>query len=558
MDAKRVVILILFLSSLAMLWGNWIAYNESKNAAVVAAQSASRPADGVPQPMASSAAGESKAVAAIAATPSDFKPKGYETAAKAIVKTDNMIVVVSAQGGDIIRVELPKHKLNDGSSKNFVLLQDSGDHLYVANSGLIGEGLPTHKTVYELTAGEYALKDGEDKFELRMKAPTVNGITVTKVLTFHRGSYLIEVRHEINNAGPAELKTTAYFQLARDGKPVEQSAGFLGGVSTFTGPAIYTEESKFQKVAFEDIEKNEAKFVKQAKDGWVAMVQHYFVSGFLPKPGQQREFFTHKIGDDFYGAGVKLPVVVPAGKSASVEVPLYAGPQEQNKLKQIAPDFDLVVDYGWVTIIAVPLFWLLSTIYGFVGNWGWAIILVTILIKLAFFPLSAASYKSMAKMKTLMPRMKQIQERHANDKMRQNQEIMEMYKREKVNPMGGCLPMIIQIPVFIALYWVLLGVVEMRQAPWLGWITDLSVKDPYYILPLIMGVSMLVQTKLNPSSPDPVQAKVMMAMPVVFTVMFLFFPSGLVLYWVVNNILSIAQQWYITRMIEAGGKAAND
>ena len=554
MEAKRVVILILFIFSLGMLWGNWISYKDAKDAASVQTTQSMSAADSGVLSQQVSVKNEVLASAA----PVSTKPVGYESVPKAIVKTDTMTAVVSAQGGDIIRIELPKHKLSDKSDSNFVLLQDSGEHLYVANSGLIGEGLPNHKTMYELASSEYAMKEGEDKLELRMKAPAVNGVSVTKVLTFHRGSYLVDMRHEITNGGTAELKATAYFQIARDGKPVEHSAGFLGGVSTFTGPAIYTEEAKFQKVKFEDIEKNEAKFVKQAKDGWVAMVQHYFVSAFLPKAGVQREFFTHKIGNDFYGAGVKLPVSVPAGKVSSVEVPFYAGPQEQNNLKQIAPGFDLVVDYGWVTIIAVPLFWLLSTIYGFVGNWGWAIILVTILIKLAFFPLSAASYKSMAKMKTLMPRMKQIQERYANDKMKQNQEMMELYKREKVNPMGGCLPMLIQIPVFIALYWVLLGVVEMRQAPWLGWITDLSVKDPYYILPLIMGASMLIQTKLNPSSPDPMQAKVMMAMPVIFTVMFLFFPSGLVLYWVVNNILSIVQQWYITRMIEAGGKAAND
>ncbi|MEN9489886.1 MAG: hypothetical protein RJA63_335 [Pseudomonadota bacterium] len=553
MDTRRVILLVVFAVSMMMLWNNWAIHNAPKKAAALATQSASAEATGIPQPMASSPESTANAVA-----PAEIKAANYDAAAKAIVKTDNLIAVVSAQGGDIIRVELTKHKATGDLSKNYQLLQDAGDHIYVANSGLIGEGLPNHKTVYALQPGEYSLKDGEDKLELRMAAPVVNGVAVTKVLTFHRDSYLVDVRHEINNATDNPIKTTAYFQIARDDKPVEHSTGIFGGVTTFTGPAVYTEAGKFQKVEFSEIAEGKGKYVKEAKDGWIAMVQHYFVSAYLPKGDSPREFYARKISDGFFGFGVKMPVSVEAGKSASIEVPLYAGPQEQSKLKALAPGFDLVVDYGWVTIIAVPVFWLLSTIHTFVGNWGWAIILVTLVIKLAFFPLSAASYRSMAKMKTLMPRMKQIQERNANDKMKQNQEMMELYKREKVNPMGGCLPMVIQIPVFIALYWVLLGVVEMRQAPWLGWITDLSVKDPYYILPLIMGASMLIQTKLNPSSPDPVQAKVMMAMPVVFTAMFLFFPSGLVLYWVVNNVLSIAQQWYITRMIEAGGKAAND
>jgi len=285
----------------------------------------------------------------------------------------------------------------------------------------------------------------------------------------------------------------------------------------------------------------------------VAMIQQYFVTAFLPKEGR-REFFTQDVGNGLYSAGVKLPLAsIAAGGKSLVSVPLYAGPQEQDTLKKLAPGFDLVVDYGWLTVIAAPLFWLLSFLHSLVRNWGWAIILMTVLIKLAFFPLSAASYRSMAKMKTLMPRMKLIQQQHAEDRMKMNQEMMELYKKEKVNPMGGCWPILIQMPVFIALYWVLLGAVEMRQAPWLGWIVDLSAKDPYFILPFIMGITSLVQVKLNPAPADPVQAKVMLVMPVVFTVMMAWFPAGLVVYWVVNNLLSIGQQWYITRMMNAGG-----
>ncbi|MBS1208480.1 MAG: rane protein insertase YidC [Proteobacteria bacterium] len=579
MDFKRILLMVVFAFSVIMLWEKWTAYNAPKQVPV-AAQSAttSNPGGAVPAPMSSSASATASAGVAPVPGVTDGKVSPYSDVPRAVVKTDTMIATVSAQGGDIIRVELTQHKISndqrswptllksifssdkadENQAKNFVVLQDQGDHFYVANSGFTSDGLPNHKTLFDLKGGEYSLKDGEDSLQLRLQAPVVNGVAVTKVLTFHRDSYVIDIAYEVNNAGTAALNTTAYFQLARDDKPTEHSAGMFGGVSSFTGPAVYTDAGKFQKIEFKKIASNEAKYVSTAKDGWIAMVQHFFVSAYLPKVGEQHEFFTHKISEGIFGAGVKLPVAVAAGQKATLDVPLYVGPQEQNKLKALAPGFNLVVDYGWVTIIAVPLFWLLSTIHGFVGNWGWAIILVTLLIKAAFFPLSAASYKSMAKMKTLMPRMKQLQDRYKDDKMKLNQAMMELYKTEKVNPMGGCLPILIQMPVFIALYWVLLGVVEMRQAPWMFWITDLSVKDPYFILPLIMGATMLIQTRLNPTPADPVQAKVMLLMPVMFTFMFLWFPSGLVLYWVLNNALSIAQQWYINRMIERGGaKPAN-
>ncbi|MDP5238903.1 membrane protein insertase YidC [Uliginosibacterium sp. 31-16] len=569
MDFKRLLLMVIFAFSVIMLWEKWTAYNAPKQAPVAAQSAVGTQIGNAPAPVSSGASAPASNGLPEAATGNPGSV--YAAAAKAVIKTDKMIATVSAKGGDIIRVELTQHKTSeDGRSwmnllktvfgqaaqaqdnrKNFVVLQEQGDHFYVAKSGLTG-GLPDQDTVFDLKAGEYSLAEGQNDLQVRMNAPAVNGVTVTKVLTFHRDSYLIDVSYEIQNANTSALNTTAYFKFVRDNKPTEHSAGFFGGVSSFTGPAVYTEEKKFQKIDFDKIAKNEAKYVNSAEDGWIAMVQHYFVSAWLPKNGVKRDFFTRKIPNDFFDAGVMLPVAVAAGQKTSVDVPLYVGPQEQRKLEKIAPGFNLVVDYGWVTIIAVPLFWLLSTIYGFVGNWGWAIIIVTLLIKAAFFPLSAASYKSMAKMKTLMPRMKALQDRYKDDKMKLNQAMMEMYKTEKVNPMGGCLPILIQMPVFIALYWVLLGVVEMRQAPWEMWITDLSVKDPYFVLPIIMGITMLVQTKLNPTPPDPVQAKVMMLMPIMFTFMFLWFPSGLVLYWVLNNVLSIAQQWYVTRMIERG------
>lgn len=551
MDNKRLILMTIFGFSLLMLWENWTRHNAPPVAPQVAAATAQSAAASLPSPMATQSTPAPSVVQAPVGSAAD-----YSAEPKAIVRTDVMLAEVSALGGDVIRVELLKHKAAGDDKQDFVLLENKGKHTYLAQSGLLGDGMPNHKTVFKLVPGDYTLKDGQDNVQVKLQASGPDGIVVTKVLTFKRDSYLVDVAYQVNNSSAKPIDATAYFQLARDGEPAEHKAGMFSGVSTFTGPAFYTEEAKFQKVQFKDIDKGDAKFVKDAKDGWVAMVQHYFVSAYLPKPGTPREFFARKISDDFYGVGVKVPVTVAAGQTGSVDVPLYVGPQEQNKLKEIAPGFNLVVDYGWVTMIAVPLFWLLSFIHKMVGNWGWAIILLTVLIKAAFFPLSAASYKSMAKMKTLMPRMKQLQERYADDKMKLNQEMMALYKKEKVNPMGGCLPIVVQIPVFIALYWTLLGVVEMRQAPWILWITDLSVKDPYYVLPLIMGVSMFVQTKLNPTPPDPMQAKVMLAMPFLFTAMFLFFPSGLVLYWVVNNTLSIAQQWYVTRMINAGDKAA--
>jgi YidC/Oxa1 family membrane protein insertase len=301
-------------------------------------------------------------------------------------------------------------------------------------------------------------------------------------------------------------------------------------------------------VDFADIEKGNAKYASKSNDGWLAMIQHYFVSAWLPLADVEREFYMRKAGNNLYSVGV----ITPVGEDGKSTMTLYAGPQEQDKLEAIAPGLQLVVDYGWLTVIAAPLFWVLELIHKLTGNWGWAIIGLTILLKAIFFPLSAASYKSMAKMRVLTPKLVKLKETFGDDKQRLNQEMMELYKREKVNPLGGCLPVLVQIPVFIALYWVLLGTVEMRNAPWLGWIDDLSVKDPYFVLPIIMGVTQLVMTKLNPTPPDPIQAKVMMMMPIVFTVMFLFFPAGLVLYWTVNNLLSMAQQWQITRAVEGG------
>ena len=544
MDNRRLILFLVFAFSLFMLWDAWQKHGQPKPLPTTTGAPAAVANASVPAP--SVATVTPGALPGAANVPTMAAVQG---GSRVTVKTDLYQAEISAQGGDLVRMEFLKHRATEDKTKNFVLLDEA--YLYAAQSGLIGGGLPNHKTVWRLPAGHHEFKDGENEFRLRLTAPIEGGGQVAKTYVFRRGSYLVEVEFEVTNSGSASLVPSAYFQLVRSGKEPE---GGNSMASTFTGAAIYSDAEKFQKLEFTDIAKGKAKHVGKADDGWVAMVQHYFVSAWLPQGKGEREFFARKLGEDFFAAGVILPMaaVVP-GTTAKLAVPLYAGPQEQDELKKIAPGLELVVDYGWLTVIAAPLFWVLELIHKFTGNWGWSIIGLTVLLKLAFFPLSAASYKSMAKMKLLTPKLAKLKETFGDDRQRLNTEMMELYKREKVNPLGGCLPVLVQIPVFIALYWVLLGSVEMRQAAWLGWISDLSSKDPFYILPVVMGVTMLVQTKLNPTPPDPVQAKVMMIMPIVFTGMFFMFPAGLVLYWTVNNVLSIAQQWQINRMIEAGG-----
>jgi YidC/Oxa1 family membrane protein insertase len=449
-------------------------------------------------------------------------------------------------GGDIVRLELLKQKDTLDKNANFELFTPV--HRYSAQSGLIGPGLPTHKTIYSAGESVYVLAPSADKLQVRLEAPGPDGVKTAKTLTFHRASYLIDISHEIVNGSAAPLAAHAYFQLLRDGKAPPGDSYML---QTYTGAAIYTEQEKFHKLAFDDLDKGKISVPKAADNGWIAMLQHYFVSALLPHEKVQREYYARHLENGLYSVGVIVPVAAIApNSSGSVSVKLYAGPQEQAALKDIAPGLDLTVDYGWLTVIAAPIFWLLQFLHKWVGNWGVAIILLTVMIKAVFYPLSAASYKSMAKMKQVTPRMTKLREQFGNDRARLNQAMMDLYKTEKINPLGGCLPIVVQIPVFISLYWVLLASVELRNAPFYLWIHDLSAQDPYYVLPVLMMGSMVIQTRLNPTPPDPVQAKVMMIMPFAFGVMFFFFPAGLVLYWLVNNILSIAQQWQITRMIE--------
>ena len=441
--------------------------------------------------------------------------------------------------------------VGDHDGNPMVLFDRSVERTYLARSGLIGGDFPNHTTVFTASAGPRDLGTGND-VSITLTADK-GGAKLAKTYVFKRGSYVIDTRFDVTNDGTAPINPTLYMELARDGGAVEQSRFY----STFTGPAVYTDGDKFHKITFADIDKGKAQVPAPTDSGWVAMVQHYFASAWIPADNVKREYYVNRVDTNFYRIGIQEPLgTVAPGASVSATARLFAGPQQARMLESITPGLDLVKDYGWLTIVAKPLFWLLEKIHALLGNWGWSIVALTVLIKLVFFPLSATSYRSMAKMKDLQPRMTAIRERHKGDPQKMNQEMMTLYRTEKVNPLGGCLPIVIQIPVFMALYWALLSSVEMRGAPWIGWVHDLSTPDPFYILPVLMAVSMFVQTKLNPTPPDPVQAKVMMFMPIAFSVMFFFFPAGLVLYWVVNNCLSIAQQWSMNRMLGTNNKAA--
>ncbi len=540
MDFQRLFLFLIFSFSVFMLWDGWqrVQHPVVQSASIAAPSIASAPVivtAGVASPSASAVLAQQK----------------HQAGQKITVKTDWLVAEINMVGGDLRRLAFLQHHDAQDKSKPFVLLQEQKAHTYIAQTGLLGTGLPTHNSTFTAQASEYQLADGKNTLEVRLLATEVYGAKVSKVYVFHRGNYLIDVGYEIENIGTNPLSSSAYFQLVRDKTPPEGGSKF---VPTYTGPAVYTEQEKFQKVDFSDIDKGKVKYPQSTDNGWVGMLQHYFVAAWLPKDKVQREFYTRQLEDDLYSAGVILPVATIApGQSAKVSVPLYAGPA-QVSLDKIASGLGLTVDYGWLTIIATPLFWLLSFLQGWVHNWGVAIILLTVLIKLAFFPLSAASYRSMGKMRVVAPKLEKIKQQYGDDRERLHKAMMELYKTEKINPLGGCLPVLIQIPVFISLYWAILASVELRYAPFFGWISDLSAADPYYVLPLIMGASMLLQSKLNPVPPDPLQAKLMQIMPIIFSVVFFFFPAGLVLYSIVNNALSIVQQWYITRGLEAEAK----
>lgn len=562
-DIRRTLLWVVFVTSLVMLWD---AYNKSQGhpsmfggpAKPVAAASAPGGAASAGVPTAIAAAAGATAVPATAAAPAAGE--------QVTVTTDLVKATFDSIGGTLVRLELLKHQqlpvqpwyqpfLNAVGAatppppRNVVLFDRSAGRDYVAQTGLVttqpGVTLPTHLTPMSVLPGARELADGANELTLRFESAAVDGRKLAKTFTFKRGEYPVAVKHEVINEGSTPVSPSLYLQLARDGTPPAGESSFY---FTFTGPAVYTEASKFHKIDFKDIEKGKAEHDKTANDGWIAMVQHYFASAWLVPASGTREFRTQKVRDNFYSVAMVMPLgEVAPGTTKAHESLLFAGPQEEKKLAALAPGLELVKDYGWFTVLAKPLFWLLDKLHAVIGNWGWSIVALVVLLKIAFYWLNASAYKSMAKMRAVNPRVMELRERHKDNPQQMQQEMMRIYREEKVNPLGGCLPIVVQMPFFIALYWVLLSTVEMRAAPWVGWIHDLALPDPLFILPLLMTLSSLVQVALGAKPPDPMQARMMWFMPLAFSFMFFFFPAGLVLYWLTNNILSIAQQWFINK-----------
>jgi YidC/Oxa1 family membrane protein insertase len=554
---KRTILWIVFSISLVVLYNDWMVYQGHGSMFSPAAPTktaASAPATG--------------ATAALPAAPgtAPVVPGGAPAGAapavqseKITVTTDLLKADIDTAGGVITRLELlnfaQRQKDDKAPRLNEVLFENSAGKQYLAQTGLVGQSaageLPNHKTIFTAKPGARAL-DGGTIVDVVLEAEQ-GGVKLTKTFSFKKGDYVVGVRHDVVNTGAAAVTPSVYLQLLKDGNPPAESAWYN---PTYISPTLWTPEVKYEKLTFEDIEKRSSRnlapeHATKANEGWVGIAQHFFVAAFIPQDKLTRDIFTKKIDNNLYAIGTVQPLGTVAPGAAVTNISrLYVGPQDEKKLETIAPGLELVKDYGVLTIIAKPLFSFMTFLQKYIGNWGWTIIVLTILIKLAFFPLSAAGFKSMAKIKVLTPKIQALRERYKDDPMTLNQKTMELYRTEKINPLGGCLPILVQMPVFIALYWVLNSSVEMRGAPWLGWIHDLTLPDPYWVLPIIYMISMFITNKLNPQPADPVQAKMMMFMPLAFGVMFFFFPAGLVLYWVVNNILSIGQQWVITKKFE--------
>lgn len=568
MDIKRTVLWIIFAMSLLILWDNWLRYSGRQSMffpTPTAQQSKTAPANAAP---ASTAAANANTVAtAPNATPGASENTDAVFKSERItIETDVVKADIDTLGGELVRLELLQHKeaihqehWYDGflelaglkarpvATNNIVLFNQSAQRTYLAETGLIGGDFPNHKSGFTALPGVRTLA-GQDKVELVLESEKA-GVKLIKTYTFKKGQYLIDVKHQVVNNTAAAITPSLYLQLRHDGtKPTGGS--IFTGTAEFYAPAVYTEAEKFQKLEFEKIEKKTVSHANKADNGWVAVIQHFFVAAFIPEDKLQRDIYTDTVGTNLYTVGSRMSLgSIAPGASTSMNARLYAGPQNTAVLEKIAPGLDLVKDYWHFAIIAKPMFWVMELLHALIGNWGWTIVAFTIAIKLALFPLSAAGYRSMAKMKVVTPKMTAVREQYKNDPQKMNQAMMELYKKEKINPLGGCLPILIQMPIFLSLYWVLQASVEMRGAPWVGWITDLTQPDPWYILPILYAISMYVTSKLNPAPADPVQAKMMLYMPLAFSIMFFFFPSGLVLYWVVNNVLSIGQQWVINNKL---------
>ena len=562
-DMRRTLLWVVFTMSLVLIWDAWnkhtgqpTIFGSPRPAVTASVPPSANPAPpaaalGVPAP-AVALPGATSAAAAVLPAAAAAAP----TTERVVIVTDVVKATFDSQGGSLVQLELLNYRDPVDRTRNVVLLDQSAKRLYVAQTGLVsaagGAALPNHLTQMTVVPGERSLAAGAAEVSLRFESTSADGHKLAKTYTFKRGEYTVAVKHEFSNGSALPVSPQLYLQLARDGNPPEGESSFY---FTFTGPAMYTELNKFKKIDFKDIAKGSTGHDKSADNGWVAMVQHYFASAWLVPAAGPREFRTAKVADNHYSIAMVLPLgEVAPGASKIHEATLFAGPQEENKLAELAPGLDLVKDYGWLTVLSKPLFWLLTQLHNYLGNWGWSIVALVFLLKIAFYWLNATAYRSMGKMKAISPKVNEMRERYKDKPQQMQQEMMRIYREEKVNPLGGCLPILVQMPFFIALYWVLLSSVEMRNAPWTLWITDLSAKDPWFILPVLMTLSSLFQVWLNPTPPDPMQAKLMWFMPLAFGIMFFFFPAGLVLYWLTNNILSIAQQWYINKQLGVLGK----
>ncbi len=546
-DIRRTILWVVFGFSLVMLWDQWQLHNGNKPTFFPSAT----PPVGATVNSVTDASPAAVVTQAPAALPADGAPGTQQSQSETVeVQTNVLKLSFDSLGASVTRVELLKHQDVHRPGSNVTLMDNSKERVYLAQTGLVGGpagvSWPTHKSPMRLTSPS-TFKDGEDSLLLRFESEALGGVKLIKTYTVKKNSYVLSVQHEIVNQSGQTITPQIYVQLVRDGNKPEGESAFY---STFTGPAVFTNSKKYQKIEFSDIEKNKADFEKKSSLGYVAMVQHYFASAWLMDDAQERDLYARKIDNNLYSVGMVAPLPALANESKQIhQTRLFVGPQEEKLMEGLYPGLELVKDYGWLTILAKPLYWLLDELYGFIGNWGWSIVALVVVLKIAFYWLNSQAYKSMGKMKAINPKIMEMRERLKDNPQQMQMEMMKIYREEKVNPLGGCLPIAVQIPFFIALYWVLLSSVEMRNAPWVGWVQDLAAPDPWFILPLLMTLTSLLQTWLNPTPPDPIQAKMMWMMPLAFSVMFFFFPSGLVLYWLSNNILSIAQQWMINKQL---------
>ena len=554
MDTRRSILWMIFVFSLFMIWNSWMTYNnppapqltEQEQQEVQAREAQLATPSSIP-----SSATDSGSSQQVAMSDSNSSPTAEQDIVR--VQADFFTILFDTKGAQIVGAKLHLSRPEDPDTAQDVVLLDNNQNIYTVQSGLVGPAgtnFPNQNTLFRMVSNETEMTG--DSLDVVFEAES-DGIKLTRTYTFNRSSFKIDVNDSVSNIGTEPQTPSIYLQITRD---QHEPPGGTYFYKTFSGFAMYTDQERFEKISFSDIDKGNATHASQTNDGWISFIQQFFVTAWVPEEGKERFYDVRKISNNLYAINSVEPLgTVQPGATVSSSAQLWVGPQDQKQLSEISTGLDLVVDYGWLTIIAKPMFNFMTWLHSFIGNWGWTIVVLTIIIKIVLYPLSAASYRSMARMKNVGPRMQALKEQFGDDRQKLNTAMMELYRNEKINPMGGCLPIVLQIPIFLTLYRVILASVELRGAPWILWIQDLAVADPYFILPAIMTATMFLQFRLNPTPPDPMQARIMMIMPLVFGAMMFMFPAGLVLYWVVNNILSIAQQQFITKRL---AKVSND